>query len=83
MPIYEYRCEACHQRFEAFLATSSEQAVCPQCHGTKLHKLMSTFAASVPGGYKSAQMGTTGSTGPSTEPPKSGGHGHGPGCGCH
>lgn len=77
MPIYEYRCPACDKRFEAFLTSSSEQAVCPQCHGTKLQKLMSTFAASVAGGYKASQAAPAASS----EPPKSGGCGGG--CSCH
>lgn len=92
MPIYEYRCDPCQHRFEAFLIASSEQAICPKCQGTRLHKLMSTFAASVPGGYKSTQMGSAPSTNPapgaetlptteSSTPPKTGGCGGG--CACH
>ena len=88
MPIFEYRCEACRHRFEAFLATSSEQAVCPRCQGIQLQRLMSTFAASVPGGYKSTQMSQGGASSsdaaPSGDtPPKAGGGGCGGGCSCH
>lgn len=81
MPIYEYRCEPCEQPFEAFLASSSEQAVCPQCGGTELKRLMSTFAASVPGGYKSAQMGGSTPSGEAPAAPKAAGCGGG--CACH
>lgn len=51
MPIYEYVCEPCDSQFEAFLASSSDQATCPRCQGQQLRRKMSTFAASVPGGY--------------------------------
>lgn len=83
MPIYEYRCESCRHRFEAFLASSTEQAVCPKCAGSQLQRMMSTFAASVQGGYKSGQMGASGgsSDAPAAESPKSGGCGGG--CACH
>lgn len=76
MPIYEYRCDPCQHDFEAFLATSSDQAVCPTCQGTELTRLMSTFAASVPGGRKAAQGQAT--TAPA---PRTGGCGGG--CACH
>ena len=34
MPIYEYRCEACGERFEEFLSTSTKPAPpCPKCGG--------------------------------------------------
>lgn len=83
MPIYEYRCEPCHKPFEAFLASSSEQAVCPHCSGTQLTRLMSTFAASVPGGYKATQLGGGAGSGATEAPaaPKAGGCGGG--CACH
>ncbi|MEB3198048.1 MAG: zinc ribbon domain-containing protein [Candidatus Sericytochromatia bacterium] len=80
MPIYEYRCEPCHHSFEVFLATSGEQAVCPKCHGVRLQRLLSTFSASVPGGYKASQAVSPSSTG-SVPPAPSGGCGGG--CSCH
>jgi len=80
VPIYEYRCEPCRHRFEAFLASSSEQAVCPKCASTQLSRLMSTFAASVPGGYKATQAAS--SSAPAADAaPKAGGCGGG--CACH
>lgn len=79
MPIYEYICEPCDQRFEAFLASSSEEATCPECQGAQLRRVMSTFAASVPGGYKASQASAP-AAGPA---PKPSGHTHGGGCGCH
>jgi putative FmdB family regulatory protein len=79
MPIYEYRCEPCRHRFEAFLASSAEQAVCPKCASTQLSRLMSTFAASVPGGYKATQAAAPAPSADSA--PKAGGCGGG--CACH
>lgn len=75
MPIYEYRCEPCQHDFEAFLASSSDEAVCPQCQGADLRRLMSTFASSVPGGRKAAAAA------PAAPAPKRGGCGGG--CACH
>lgn len=79
MPIYEYRCEPCQHQFEAFLATSSDAVACPQCEGADLKKLMSTFAASVPGGYKAAQAAAASAA--AAPAPKAGGCGGG--CACH
>jgi len=44
MPIYEYICETCHHKFEV-LIRGKERPACPKCHGHKLNKLFSTFAA--------------------------------------
>ena len=44
MPIFEYRCKKCEEEFEA-LVLGRESAECPSCHGRKLEKLLSTFAA--------------------------------------
>lgn len=73
MPIYEYRCEPCEQAFEAFLATSTDQATCPRCNGTELTRLMSVFASAGKGGGAPAPAGPA--------PKKTGGCGGG--CACH
>jgi len=44
MPIFEYRCKKCEDEFEA-LVLGRENVECPSCHGRKLEKLLSTFAA--------------------------------------
>ncbi len=44
MPIFEYRCEKCDEAFET-LVMGKEIPECPGCHGTKLERLLSTFAA--------------------------------------
>ena len=45
MPIFEYRCGSCGKEFETLVRGSSPAAACPSCHGTDLHKKLSTFSA--------------------------------------
>jgi putative FmdB family regulatory protein len=63
MPIYEYRCKKCELEFET-LVLGREKAECPTCHGSKLERLLSTFAA-VTGGSRAAAspQGACGSCG--------------------
>ena len=44
MPLFEYECHACGKQFEALVRADAKPA-CPSCGGTKLEKLLSTFAA--------------------------------------
>jgi putative FmdB family regulatory protein len=46
MPIYEFQCGSCGKEFEALVRGSSPASGCPSCHGTDLHKKLSTFFAS-------------------------------------
>lgn len=45
MPIYEYACLDCRKRvsvfFRTFAQASDADAVCPLCHGNRLHRLVS------------------------------------------
>lgn len=43
MPIYEYECTDCGNRFEA-LIRGNEKPECPACEGGNLEKLMSASA---------------------------------------
>ena len=45
MPLYEYRCLACGQQFEA-LVRSDASPSCPSCQGTELERLLSGFGVS-------------------------------------
>ncbi len=45
MPIFEYRCEDCGNKFEAILF-GEQKAECPKCHTQNLQKQLSTFAVS-------------------------------------
>src|SRR2546430_16085449 len=54
MPIYEYRCEGCAERFEVLtrFAERDTAQICPVCESTKTRVLVSSFA--VAGGEPSA-----------------------------
>jgi len=45
MPIYEYRCLECGEKFEKLLLSISSipQVECPRCGGRKVEKLFSLF----------------------------------------
>lgn len=45
MPVYEYDCSDCGERFEAFLKRADEDVACPRCGGARLAKRFSVFAA--------------------------------------
>jgi len=45
MPIFEYACNQCQNRFEMLLRRSDQEVDCPQCHSADLRKLFSTFAS--------------------------------------
>ena len=44
MPLYEYVCKKCGQRFEA-LVRAGEKTVCEKCGSPEVEKLLSAFAA--------------------------------------
>jgi putative FmdB family regulatory protein len=48
MPIYEYICTACNERFSLLRnVTSNEDDLrCPSCSGRKVKKVMSSFCCS-------------------------------------
>ncbi|HYB90560.1 MAG TPA: zinc ribbon domain-containing protein [Candidatus Binataceae bacterium] len=51
MPIYEYRCRDCDRGFEALVrAGRRDRPECPACHGTRVKREMSVFAARVGNG---------------------------------
>ena len=47
MPIYEYRCKKCGEKFEKLVrfGTSTSEIECPECGGRKVEKLISAFSA--------------------------------------
>jgi putative FmdB family regulatory protein len=47
MPIYEYRCKNCDQRFEAIrpINDRARNVTCPECGRSAAERLPSTFAA--------------------------------------
>ena len=44
MPIYEYECEGCGERFEELVAAGAESARCPSCGSARTRRLLSGFA---------------------------------------
>jgi putative FmdB family regulatory protein len=48
MPIFEYACRACQQRFEAIVRTNDVAPACPSCGSGDLEKLISSFAVDSP-----------------------------------
>jgi putative FmdB family regulatory protein len=50
MPIYEYRCAACSERFEELVRRPDDTVACPECGGTQAERLLSTFAGVGGGG---------------------------------
>jgi putative FmdB family regulatory protein len=44
VPIYEYRCDSCEERFEEYLSTSDKPTPpCPKCGAAKVTRLWSTI----------------------------------------
>jgi putative FmdB family regulatory protein len=42
MPVYEYRCEKCEERYEEYLSTSDKPTPpCPNCGSAKVTRLLS------------------------------------------
>lgn len=53
MPIYEYRCQRCDHEFEKLVLNSSTAISCPKCQSEKVSRMMSAFAFSSGGKFKS------------------------------
>jgi len=51
MPLYEYECNRCGNRFE-ILVFGKTRPVCPNCQSEDLAKSVSTFATASGGGSK-------------------------------
>jgi putative FmdB family regulatory protein len=47
MPMYEYRCQHCEERFEQLVPLRAEHppVTCPHCGTSEIRKLLSTFAS--------------------------------------
>jgi putative FmdB family regulatory protein len=44
VPIYEFECEGCGERFEELVAASTGAADCPQCGSERTRRLISTVS---------------------------------------
>jgi putative FmdB family regulatory protein len=73
MPIYEYICDACNERFEKIVINKQQEISCPKCSSKKASIQLSVFATAGSGGGPSSSSGGY-----------SGGGGCcGGGCSCH
>ncbi len=75
MPIYEYRCPDCDERFEELARNPDVIVPCPSCGAAEAERLLSVFAGV--GGSRTSPAPDY-----SRMPNYSTG-GCGPGCGCH
>ena len=50
MPIYEYRCVACAERFEELVRRPDDPVACPGCGSVEAERLLSVFAGVGGGG---------------------------------
>jgi len=72
MPIYEYVCEECNERFEKIVINRQQEISCPKCASKKATIQLSVFATAG-GGTSSPSGGFSGG----------GGGCCGGGCSCH
>jgi putative FmdB family regulatory protein len=66
MPIYEYVCQECGEKFEKLVRSSSGtvELVCPRCGSTHAEKTLSLFGLSGLGGASSGAATPAPSCGP-------------------
>jgi putative FmdB family regulatory protein len=57
MPLYEYRCHDCDEKFERYVRAWGDAVVCPACKSGSVDKLLSTFALAGGAGSVSASAG--------------------------
>ena len=46
MPVFEYECAACGDRFERLMFSATSSVTCPSCGSAEVEKLPSTFGMS-------------------------------------
>jgi putative FmdB family regulatory protein len=74
MPIYEYVCDDCGERYERIVMSQTQAITCPKCDSAKHTIQLSVFAAPANGNRSSANA-TASSAGSCGCTPRS--------CGCH
>ncbi len=64
MPIYEYRCQRCGERFELFVRSAQQacEPLCPQCGSSEVEKALSLFGLG--GATRSGASASDASCGP-------------------
>jgi len=43
MPIYDYKCSECGNKFEILVMNKKEEIICPACESSNIKKCLSTF----------------------------------------
>ncbi|GLI36273.1 FmdB family zinc ribbon protein [Desulforhabdus amnigena] len=61
MPIYEYECNGCKEKFEILVFRSDETVTCPKCDSRDIHRVLSVCGFKS-GGDKGAASSRVGST---------------------
>ena len=66
MPVYEYQCKKCGERFELFLRSTCQSCgpTCPNCGSTEVQKALSLFGLGGGGSPKGAASDTSCGPGP-------------------
>ena len=62
MPVFEYECRKCKNRFERLIFDRKAEVTCSKCGSTELSQLLSTFAVST-GTVKATDQGPCGACG--------------------
>jgi putative FmdB family regulatory protein len=75
MPIYEYICDNCGERYERIVMSQKQTIACPKCESKKHTIQLSVFVAPA--------NGSKPSNGSSSAPSSGGGCCGGGGCGCN
>ncbi|MCJ7704265.1 MAG: zinc ribbon domain-containing protein, partial [Desulfobacterales bacterium] len=57
---YEYHCIRCHHEFEKLVFNSSQKIICPECNSKRVSRMMSAFAFSSGGKFKSTASSSCG-----------------------
>jgi putative FmdB family regulatory protein len=60
MPIYEFSCGECNNRFEELVFTHCEGVTCPRCQSNKVVQHLSTFSVGASGSSVMASEGSWG-----------------------
>ena len=62
MPIYEYRCDECGEKFELFVRSASQKTapICPHCGSQQVRKAISLFGVGGAGGSSRASTASCG-----------------------
>jgi len=57
MPLYEYVCQGCGEKFEKYVRAWGEPVVCPRCEGDDVEKQFSRVAFAGDGGGSASSAG--------------------------